>query len=120
LVPAQPGETVWALDHLPAPLREALGPGPHGVAGVLCVTLRARHLEERLLSLYLFRSEEATDIAWAGNPEKPLEASPDGLRLSPRHSFDRWVEVRHGYSRPWDEETLFAAQQLREQLLGWV
>ena len=30
------------------------------------------------------------------------------------------MEVRHGYSRPWDEVSLFAAQQWREQLLTWL
>jgi two-component system, chemotaxis family, sensor kinase Cph1 len=114
------GETVLAMDHLPESLHEALGPGTDRFHGVLSVGLRAKRRGNALVNLYLLRPEEATEIAWAGNPEKPSETTADGQRLSPRHSFDRWVEVRHGYSRPWDEDSLFAAQQLRELLMAWL
>ena len=110
------GEPVFALDHLPAPIGQA----DTKVHGVLSVSWRARRLDNALIQLYLLRPEEAGEIAWAGNPDKPLESTPDGQRLSPRHSFEKWVEVRHGYSRAWDEDSLFAATQLREQLLAWL
>ncbi|WP_295458224.1 hypothetical protein [uncultured Thiodictyon sp.] len=51
---------------------------------------------------------------------EPLESTPDGPRLSPRHSFEKWVQVRHGYSRAWEEDSLFAANRLREQLVTWL
>ena len=114
------GETVAAVDQLPEDLSQALGTREDRPHGVLAIGLRARTLGNALVSLYLLRPEEAREIAWAGNPEKPLEATPDGQRLSPRNSFDKWVEVRHGYSRAWDEDSLFAARQLREQLMTWI
>ena len=114
------GEAVFALDHLPEALVPALQPGGDQVHGVLSVSLRAKRLGNVPVNIYLLRPEEAGEIAWAGNPEKPLELTPDGQRLSPRHSFEKWVQVRHGYSRAWDEESLFAATQLREQLLTWL
>ena len=116
----QQSEPVAALDHLPEDLCQALGAGEDRPQGVMAIGLRARSLGDALVSLYLLRPEEAREIAWAGNPEKPLEATPDGQRLSPRNSFDKWVEVRHGYSRAWDEDSLFAARQLREQLMAWI
>ena len=114
------GEPVFALDYLPEPLRRALGTGGDPIHGVLSVGLRAKTLDNALVSIYLLRPEEAGEIAWGGNPEKPLESTPDGQRLSPRHSFDKWVQVRHGYSRAWDQDCLFAAHQLREQLMAWL
>ena len=114
------GAPVAALDLLPESLSQALGTREERPHGVLAIVLRARTLGDVLVSLYLLRPEEAREIAWAGNPEKPLEATPDGQRLSPRNSFDKWVEVRHGYSRAWDEDSLFAARQLREQLMTWI
>ncbi len=116
----QQSEPVVALDQLPEDLSQALGSREDRPHGVLAIGLRARTLGDALVSLYLLRPEEAREIAWAGNPEKPLEATPDGQRLSPRNSFDKWVEVRHGYSRAWDEDSLFAARQLREQLMTWI
>lgn len=111
-------ETLFATDHLPA----AISPEPLSEAprGVLSIGWRASRLGEVMVNLYLLRPEEAGEIAWAGNPEKPMESTPDGLQLSPRHSFEKWVEVRHGYSRAWDEDTLFAARQLRDQLMRWL
>ena len=105
---------------MPEDLSQALGTREDRPHGVLAIGLRARTLGDALVSLYLLRPEEAREIAWAGNPEKPLEATPDGQRLSPRNSFDKWVEVRHGYSRAWDEDSLFTARQLREQLMTWI
>ncbi len=62
----------------------ALGPG--GSAGLL-----------------LWRRELVQTVTWAGNPEKVLESSDDGLRLSPRRSFAAWQQVMRGRSRPWIE-----------------
>jgi two-component system, chemotaxis family, sensor kinase Cph1 len=56
------------------------------------------------------------EIAWAGNPEKPMETIEGSVRLSPRNSFEKWVEVRTGYSRPWDALAMFTASQLQRRL----
>jgi len=110
-------DTIAAFDHLPDSLRSQLPDQQAPVSGFLSIGMRALRHGNALLQLYLLRPEEISEIAWAGDPEKPLRATPDGLRLSPRDSFDKWVEVRRGFSKPWSEADRFAAEQLRERLM---
>jgi len=70
--------------------------------------------------LVLFRREIASSVKWAGNPEKPVELGPNGIRLTPRKSFDAWQEVVHGQSAPWRASELRAADALRVTLLEVV
>jgi diguanylate cyclase (GGDEF)-like protein len=49
--------------------------------------------------LLLFRPEVIQSVSWAGKPEKLV--GPDGIPNLPRRSFDRWNEVKRGYSQPW-------------------
>ena len=105
-------DPVFCVDNLPAQM--GLAASLPQSCGVLGISMRARQLNNALVNLYLFRPEEAGEIAWAGNPNKPVEQAVDGLSLSPRSSFEKWVEVRNGHSRAWDEDARFAGQQLRE------
>lgn len=68
----------------------------------------------------LFRREIAESVNWAGNPEKPVELGPNGVRLTPRKSFDAWREVVRGQSAPWRVAELRAADALRVTLLEVV
>lgn len=111
-------DPVFATDSLPAEMNESGALG--GLRGVLGISLRARKMGNALVGVYLFRPEEAGEVAWAGNPNKPLESTPGGQKLSPRSSFEKWVQVRSGQSRPWGEDERFAADQLREQLVQWA
>ncbi|SFS13798.1 HWE histidine kinase domain-containing protein [Yoonia litorea] len=70
--------------------------------------------------LVLFRREIASSVKWAGNPEKPVELGPNGVRLTPRKSFDAWQEVVRGQSAPWRSSELRAADALRVTLLEVV
>ena len=70
--------------------------------------------------LVLFRREIASSVKWAGNPEKPVELGPNGIRLTPRKSFDAWQEVVRGKSAPWRGSELRAADALRVTLLEVV
>lgn len=70
--------------------------------------------------LVLFRREIASSVKWAGNPEKPVELGPNGVRLTPRKSFDAWQEVVRGQSAPWRGSELRAADALRVTLLEVV
>ena len=67
--------------------------------------------------LVFFRREIARTVAWAGNPNKPVELGPNGARLTPRKSFDAWNEVVYGQSAAWTEGELRAAGALRVTLL---
>ncbi|MCL7462676.1 hypothetical protein [Pseudomonas sp. NW5] len=84
--------------------REALGPG-------------------RFLRVLLCRSEEVQQVAWGGNPDKPVEIIGGASAIAPRRSFERWVERRLGYSRPWPshaELRLLKLRGLMRRLLGEV
>ena len=105
-------DPVFFVDDLPAQM--GLAASMPQSCGVLGISMRARQLNSALVNLYLFRPEEAGEIAWAGNPNKPVEQAGDGQSLSPRSSFEKWVEVRNGHSRAWEEDARFAGQQLRE------
>ncbi|MEI6556987.1 MAG: GAF domain-containing protein [Rhodospirillaceae bacterium] len=111
-------EAELSFDHRPEALAASASPSPP--CGVLALRLRAASLGGDWVYLYWLRPEQAQEIVWAGNPDKPVEVSSDGLRLSPRESFEKWVEVRRGYASPWEIHTLFAAQQWRKQLAQWL
>jgi diguanylate cyclase (GGDEF)-like protein len=60
-----------------------------------------------------FRGEIARTIKWAGDPHKSIDVSPDTGRVSPRKSFEAWLEVVKGQSLPWAAADLGAALDLR-------
>ena len=65
--------------------------------------------DENRTSLLLFRPEVERTVCWAGRPEKL--ADDNGNLNLPRHSFDRWTEIKHGHSqkwRPWEIDTMHA------------
>jgi two-component system, chemotaxis family, sensor kinase Cph1 len=111
-------DPVFFLDNLPTQM--GLSQDMANTCGLMGLIIRARKLNNALVSLYLFRPEESSEIAWAGNPNKPVEDTAQGQRLSPRRSFEKWVEVRHGYSRAWEDDVRFVGQQLRELLAASV
>jgi chemotaxis family two-component system sensor kinase Cph1 len=64
--------------------------------------------------LLWFRSEKSRRISWAGYPHKEPTEGPDGiLRLTPRKSFETWVEVVRGHATPWTTAELEAAREIR-------
>ncbi|WP_136636057.1 HWE histidine kinase domain-containing protein [Pseudooceanicola onchidii] len=70
--------------------------------------------------IVLFRREVAQSVTWAGNPDKPVTPGPNGLRLTPRKSFDAWREVVRGSCVAWRSGELRAAEALRVTLLEVV
>lgn len=67
--------------------------------------------------IVLFRREVAQSVQWAGNPDKPVEVGPNGIRLTPRKSFEAWQEIVRLESEPWTEIEIQAAEALRMTLL---
>lgn len=67
-----------------------------------------------------FRPEQLHTVTWAGNANKPVEASADGARLTPRRSFAAWRETVRGRCRPWRAIEVEAVQALRVALLEVV
>ena len=64
-----------------------------------------------------FRPETPREVSWGGNPHTTEVAEgPAGPRLSPRRSFDRWVETVRGTSVPWLPHEVDAAAALAAHL----
>jgi chemotaxis family two-component system sensor kinase Cph1 len=90
----------------PAELQARIGPW---------VGMLALHFDPATAGwLLAMRKEQVETVRWAGKPEKLLKTGPLGHRLSPRGSFEEWVESVHDKAEPWDD----ARQLVAEQLLG--
>jgi light-regulated signal transduction histidine kinase (bacteriophytochrome) len=70
--------------------------------------------------IVLCRSEIASTVKWAGNPNKPVISGKFGSRLSPRKSFEAWKQVVVNCSKPWTASEKRAAEALRITLLEVV
>lgn len=105
-------EPVWSCDSL---MRQSPELPLSEVAGVLA--LRVKLVSGLSLRVYLCRRESIHEVAWGGNPDKPVEYHDGKLGIAPRHSFEKWMEKRLGYSQAWDNEARLLALKLRELLL---
>lgn len=110
-------ETIFTTSRL-----EALFPGQLHILSVSSgmVAVKARSSRSGWVRFYWFRPAEPQEVAWAGNPNKPLVENSGVVMLSPRRSFERWVEIRTGYSRPWNTEEKMTAAKFRNTLLRWL
>jgi two-component system, chemotaxis family, sensor kinase Cph1 len=83
------------------------------LCGVLSIAIASSGVTDHLL---LFRQAYVHEVAWGGAPNKPVETQAGVQRLGPRRSFERWVETRKDYSRPWSRDNELLALQLRSAL----
>ena len=61
-----------------------------------------------------FRPETMQTVKWAGHPDdKPLVPGPNGMRLTPRRSFELFVESVRNRALPWTMLEIDAALRLR-------
>jgi light-regulated signal transduction histidine kinase (bacteriophytochrome)/CheY-like chemotaxis protein len=67
-----------------------------------------------------FRKEFARTVQWAGDPTKPAHLGPNGVRLTPRKSFEAWTETVKCQSKPWTLLETKLAESLRVTLLEVV
>jgi light-regulated signal transduction histidine kinase (bacteriophytochrome) len=88
------------------------------VSGMMAI--KARSVRSGWVRFYWFRPAEPQEVAWAGNPNKPHIENAGVVALSPRRSFERWVETKSGYSRPWLNEEKLVAGKFRNNLLRWL
>lgn len=65
----------------------------------------------------LFRPEKIRSVRWAGDPEKAMEEDANGVRLSPRKSFEAWRELVQGVSEPFTAAERRVAEAVRTALL---
>lgn len=68
------------------------------------------------VNLYLCRVEHLYEVTWGGNPDKPVDYRDGQSTVSPRRSFEAWVEQRVGHSRPWSSSTRLYLLKLRALL----
>ncbi len=101
---------VWESHDLRSHLGSAKSYG-RAVAGVLAIPISSVPRDY----LLLFRSEEAHNIEWAGEPTKqPVRGL--GERLTPRGSFAVWREEVRGRARPWSASERTIAGTIRDYL----
>lgn len=78
----------------------------------------SRELNEYIL---WFKKEIPQTVKWAGNPEKPVEQTADGLlSLSPRRSFEVWTQEVTGVSAYWNSAEIGIAMKFREELVHFI
>ncbi|GAB6988674.1 diguanylate cyclase domain-containing protein [Paenibacillus pini] len=64
-----------------------------------------------------FRPEVVQVVHWAGDPEKAVLKENDGVRLSPRKSFEKWKHVVQSTSLPWKSRELRSLGDLKTIIL---
>lgn len=105
-------ESLYYTDRLPSVFPEAAA-FKHVASGIMVLTL-SRELGEYVI---WFKQEQLQTITWAGNPEKPVEITGDGLlQISPRKSFDEWSQTVSGTSLNWSGEEVKSAIRLKSEI----
>jgi chemotaxis family two-component system sensor kinase Cph1 len=78
------------------------------------ISVLSREMNEYVL---WFKPERIQTIKWAGNPDKPVELNANGMMMiSPRNSFEEWIETVSGTSINWSNEEIKSAARLREEI----
>ncbi len=86
-------------------------------SGLLACAI-SKELGEYIL---FFKPEIVATVKWAGNPDKPVELDEKGqARLSPRRSFDIWLQEVTGTSERWSKAELNAVFKFREDLVHFI
>lgn len=66
-------------------------------------------------ALFWFKPEKKEIVHWAGNPDKAV-LSTTGEDLSPRKSFEKWMQEVDGQSEPWQDYEIAAAKALKQNI----
>lgn len=108
-------EGVFATDRL-----SEVYPAAREFAGVASGVLAISVSREPHDFVLWFRPEVVRSVRWGGDPRKPVEVGPNGTQLTPRKSFEAWVETVRARSTPWTPAENDAAFDLRISLLEIV
>lgn len=108
----QPEEEVFETNSLPQRYPEAHAWKEVG-SGLLALVL-SKPLRQYLL---WFRPEIAQTVQWAGEPIKLATPTEQGIRLSPRLSFESWKQEVAGTALPWQRGEKEAVVRLRATLI---
>jgi light-regulated signal transduction histidine kinase (bacteriophytochrome) len=110
---SQPERAIYSTASL-AGDNPALAGSKDVASGVLAASI-SREQGDYLL---WFRPEVAQTVNWAGKPTKAVELYDDGVRLSPRKSFELWQQTVALHALPWKGHEIAAASELRNAILS--
>lgn len=111
-----PTNSVYVTDNLIADY-PAASAFRASASGLLAVSLSRRGKQ----MLLWFRPETIQTLTWGGNPhDLPIVPGPHGPRLTPRKSFEAFVESVSGRSLPWKDVEIAAVSRLRGLLMEVV
>jgi len=89
---------------------------PMRAAGILSIPISRMPRDY----VVFFRREVAKTVTWAGEPTKPEMVGPNGVRLTPRKSFEAWRQLVQNQSENWRAREINAAEALRATLIELV
>lgn len=114
-------DQVFATDALPDLFAPAAAYADRA-SGLLAVRAgrfdRAERRDERIFLWW--RPEQPRTVYWAGDPYKDVCFDEGKQQLSPRSSFERWIETTSGHSEPWTDSDLLRAKKFRSLVLRTV
>ncbi|MCQ8184473.1 HWE histidine kinase domain-containing protein [Parvularcula maris] len=79
-----------------------------------CMLLRATAAYP--LQFMFFRDEVTKKVTWAGDPKKEMGHGPFGPRITPRGSFNAFMEEQKGQSEAWTEFDHTSAKEIQTLL----
>ncbi|MET3109251.1 chemotaxis family two-component system sensor kinase Cph1 [Oxalobacteraceae bacterium GrIS 2.11] len=95
--------------------------GGRAIADVASGVIAVRVSRLRRDLILWFRPQTQQTITWAGNPaDKPQVAGPNGMRLTPRRSFELFIESVRERSLPWSTLEVESALRLRQLVMELV
>lgn len=96
-------------------------PDGRAIANVASGVIAVRVSRLRRDLILWFRPQTQQTIAWAGNPaDKPQVVGPSGMRLTPRRSFELFMESVRERSLPWTALEVESALRLRQLVMELV
>jgi chemotaxis family two-component system sensor kinase Cph1 len=96
-------------------------PGGYAIASVASGVIAVRVSRLRRDLILWFRPQTAQTVHWLGNPGyKPQVTGPHGMRLTPRRSFELFVESVHERALPWSPLEVDSALRLRQLVMELV
>jgi light-regulated signal transduction histidine kinase (bacteriophytochrome) len=110
-------ENIFTTDRLRG-LSKEIGEIAVNSCGLLAIKVKSPR--SGWIRFFWFRNELVYKVSWAGNPNKPLLNNTTTQILSPRRSFEKWVEEKTGYSQPWTNKETIISGMLRSSLLQWL
>ena len=105
----QTDETTWSTECL-----SGLHPQAESYRAAASGVLAFFNGQDRYTGVLWFRPEDRKAVTWAGDPHAAKPTISE--QIQPRASFERWVEMRQGYSKPWADWEVDLAMSFRRAI----